>query len=131
MELRVTSGLIENLVAQAADAHPNECCGILLGGDGRITGLTPARNVHPTPHTHFEIDPQALIDVHRAVRAGGPPVIGYYHSHPNGRGGPSPTDQAMALGDGGIWAIIAENAVSFWEDAPDRFRALSHRVVDG
>ena len=131
MELRVTSGLVENLVAQAAHAWPEECCGILLGQGGNITACIPARNVHPTPRTHFEIDPQALIDAHRAARAGGALVVGYYHSHPNGRAEPSPTDRAMASGEGKVWAIIAGNAVSFWEDAPDRFRALSHRVVDG
>ncbi len=131
MELRVTSGLIENLVAQAANALPHECCGILLGRGWNIIALLPARNIHATPPTHFERDPQALIDAHRAARQGGAQVAGYYHSHPNGRTGPSPTDRAMASGDGRIWAIIAGNAVSFWEDAPDRFRALSHRVVDG
>ena len=112
------------LRSQATRAHPTECCGILLGHGAAITAAVPTRNVHPTPGTHFEIDPQALIEAHRAARAGGPQVLGYYHSHPTGSARPSATDQAMAAGDGGIWAIIAHDAVTFWRDEPGGFRQL-------
>ena len=110
--------------AHAAAAHPLEACGILLGAGGRITEARPAANVHPSPQTHFEVDPQALIDAHRAARAGGPAVIGYYHSHPEGPAQPSATDRASASGDGAVWVIISQDDTRFWQDGKQGFVAL-------
>ena len=127
--LIVAKSIISLLVDEARAAHPRECCGILLGKAGRISEAMPAANVHPSPETHFEIDPQALIDAHRSARGGGPQVIGYYHSHPSGPPEPSATDRAMAAGDGLVWAIIGHDSVMFWQDASDGFLALSYQVV--
>jgi len=137
MELEVSSDVRQQLVAQATDAHPRECCGILLGardkGD-QITAIRPANNIHPQPETHFDIDPQALIDAHRDAREGGPQVIGYYHSHPDGLAEPSVTDQQQAARDGSIWAIIASDEITFWRDAgidgEGGFEPLPYRIVD-
>lgn len=118
------------MLGDARSAHPKECCGILLGEGTRITQASPAENVHPTPQTHFEIDPRALIDAHRAAREGGPQVVGYYHSHPVGKPEPSQTDAAMASGDGRIWAIMAGETVRFWQDHASGFREVSYAVAD-
>ena len=112
--------------AAAAAAHPQEACGLLLGEGKRITEALETRNVHASPQTHFEIDPQALIDAHRAARSGGPQVLGYFHSHPAGEPVPSATDRACAAGDGRIWAIIAGNDVRCWRDSATGFVALSY-----
>lgn len=130
--IAVRRAALEDMVAHAAAAHPHEACGILLGEDGRITKARPAANVHPAPQTHFEIDPQALIDAHRAARAGGgPQVIGYYHSHPQGAAAPSATDRACAAGDGRIWAITAGDETTFWRDEKQGFAALSFTLIEG
>lgn len=115
----------------AEQAHPSEACGLLFGTDTRIEAARPASNVHPEPARHFEIDPAALIAAHKAARAGGPELIGYFHSHPNGLARPSATDAAMASGDGRIWAIAAGGDVSLWRDAPSGFEALSYRIKEG
>lgn len=129
MPYEVSSHLVDALLAEAAAAHPAECCGILLGeGDG-ITAILPARNVHPHPMRHFEIDPQALIDAHRTARSGGPRVLGYYHSHPNGVARPSATDRAMAAADGAIWAIIAAGRITLWRSGDAGFEALPYVVA--
>lgn len=130
MHIEVTRDVIDALQAEARKAHPRECCGVMLGDRGRITAIAPAANVHLSPETHFEIDPQALIDAHRAARSGGPEVIGYYHSHPVGEAVPSSTDRAMASGDRRIWAIIAGEGLTFWRDAPEGFDALPHQVAE-
>lgn len=131
----MTSQALGQMRAHAAAAHPHEACGILLGEGDRITEARAARNVHPAPHTHFEIDPQALIDAHRAARAGGPAVMGYYHSHPHGPAQPSATDRASSSGDGKVWAILAGDNVRFWQDvAKDRgagFTALPFTMIEG
>jgi desampylase len=130
MTLEVSSAVLAGMVALSADAHPRECCGILLGEGHRITAFLPAVNVHPQPATHFEIDPQALIDAHRAERQGGPQVAGYYHSHPNGLAEPSMADRAQAAHDGSLWAIVAAGDVTFWCDAAQGFLALSYSVPE-
>jgi proteasome lid subunit RPN8/RPN11 len=99
MALEVTRAQIGDLLAEAAAAYPREACGLLLGNGGRIEQVRTCRNVHAEPLRHFEIDPQALIDAHRAARAGGPEVIGYWHSHPDGPAEPSATDRAHATAD--------------------------------
>lgn len=124
--LQVADDIIESLFDEARRAAPAEACGILYGTANRITAMEPAANVHPARRTHFEIDPQALINAHRTARTGGPQVIGYYHSHPSGPPEPSATDRAMAHGDGKIWAIIGADRVQFWRDQPDGFTSLSY-----
>lgn len=131
MELVVTSQALGQMRATAAAAHPHEACGLLLGEGTRITEARAAANVHPAPATHFEIDPQALIDAHRGARAGGPAVVGYFHSHPSGLPEPSATDRASASGDGRVWAIIAGDDVTFWQDGKQGFVALSFACRDG
>lgn len=131
MELEVTSGAMTTLLEEAARAAPKEACGILLGSEGRIEAICPTANVAADPRRHFEVDPQALIDAHRAARAGGPGVIGYYHSHPIGAAAPSATDRAMASGDGRVWAIVAQGEVRFWRDGAQGFEPLSYSVLEG
>jgi predicted GIY-YIG superfamily endonuclease/proteasome lid subunit RPN8/RPN11 len=119
------------ILAATHAAHPREACGILLGHDRHIAAAIPTANVALDPLRHFEIDPALLIAAHRAARAGGPQVLGYFHSHPNGLARPSATDQAQAAGDGRFWAIVAQGTVTLWCDAPSGFAALSYRVADG
>ena len=129
MTLEVSSQVIDALLAHARTAHPHECCGLLLGASLHISAIQPAANVHVASHTHFEIDPQILVDAHRAARGGGPQVLGYYHSHPNGLARPSATDVAMQTGQKAIWAIIAAGGVTFWREGASRFTALPYSVV--
>lgn len=123
--------LLPALLAEAARHAANECCGLLLGTGAVIDRIVPTYNVAAEPARHFEIDPQALIAAHRAERAGGPRILGYYHSHPTGRTEPSATDQASAAGDGKVWAIIAGGDVTFWRDDGPGFSRLSITLAAG
>ena len=120
---------IQAILAHAAQTHPHECCGLLLGEVAMVTHAQPTANVHPEPARHFEIDPAALIAAHKAERAGGPQVIGYYHSHPSGDPVPSSTDRACAAHDGKLWAIVAREEVRFFRDGEEGFAALSYEVA--
>lgn len=131
MERAVTRAAIDVMLEAAAAQAPHEACGLLLGHGLRIDAAMPCANVAADPARHFEIDPVALIAAHRAARAGGPQVIGYFHSHPNGLAGPSSTDRASAAGDGRVWAICAAGAVSWWQDDPAGFEPLSYAVAPG
>lgn len=129
MDLTVTSELVEALLAEASSAMPREACGLLFGSAGRIDCHRPTANVHSAPETRFEIDPQALVDAHRAMRSGGPRLAGYYHSHPQGRPEPSATDRAMAYPDGMVWAIVGEGQVTFWHAGGDGLEPLPYRFA--
>lgn len=126
--VRIPQTLLESLHKEAAKAYPDECCGILLGQANTITAIRPAANVHATPGSHFEIHPATLIAAHRDARHGGPRVLGYYHSHPNGLAEPSATDHAMAAHDGATWAIIAAGNVTFWGDGESGFCMLPYTL---
>lgn len=130
MELVVTSGAIATLLEEAARAHPQECCGLLLGEGVRVVEARPAANVHAEPLRHFEIDPQVLVDAFRAARGKGPEVVGYYHSHPDGHPLPSATD-CEHTGDGRVWAIVAGGTVRFFRDVGGAFEPLPTRVEAG
>ena len=132
MMIAVTSSVLERLAQEAQRAFPDECCGLLFGTNALIDGLAPTRNVATEPRDRFELDPQALIDAHRAARTGGPRLVGYYHSHPRGPAAPSAIDQAEAAGDGMIWAIVGPwpGSPTLWRDARPRFVHLPYRVHD-
>lgn len=106
MAVQLSSAVAEALVAEAQAAYPHECCGLLLGYGDIVAAIQPALNVHPAPATHFELDPATLIAAHRTERAGGPEVLGCYHSHPVGPPEPSNADQVMAARDNKVWAIV-------------------------
>lgn len=130
MDIAVTREALEAMERAAAQAHPCEACGLLLGEGTSIARFAQTANVHRKPQTHFEIDPQALIAAHKAVRDGGPQVIGYFHSHPVGAAAPSATDRASAAGDGRIWAIWGEGELALWRDDLTGFAALSYSVQE-
>ena len=125
MTVRLASDAAYAILAHVRAAHPDECCGLLLGTDSWIEEARPAANVAPDPARHFEIDPSVLIAAERGAREGGPAVLGYYHSHPDGLPEPSATDKAMAPPDGRLWLIVAQGQMALFR-APgsegDEFR---------
>ena len=125
MDFAITRGAMAAMREHAAAAHPHEACGLLLGAARAIVEARVCANVASDPTRHFEIDPTALIAAHRAARAGGPAILGYYHSHPTGDANPSATDLAMAAHDGRIWAIVGAGQVRFWHDLQQGFEPLS------
>ena len=129
MAWKTTSAVVQTIRSEARAAHPRECCGILLGEGDRIAEARPCANVHPDPARHFEIDPAALVAAHKAARRGGPQVLGYYHSHPQGPARPSATDRAMAAGDGRVWAIAAGDRIGWWRDGKKGFAAVEPPIA--
>ncbi len=118
MAYEIARSLLDRIIMLAA-ATPDEICGLLLGGAGRIEAIAPAPNVAPDPARHFELDPAVLLAAHRQARTGGLAVIGHYHSHPSGVAMPSATDLACAAPDGSLWLIVAGTQAGLWSALPD------------
>ena len=114
MDLRISRTQRQQLVDWANDAKPDECCGLLLGGSGIVEQLVLTANTASDKTREFEIDPAALINAEKVARSGGPLIIGYFHSHPNGAVAPSPCDARMAAVDGRRWIIIAGDSITCW-----------------
>jgi desampylase len=112
MTLRLSSGQRQFLLDAAHS--PDEVCGLMVGRDGVVDQLVPARNVAANPARSFEIDPATLLATHRTARGQGRQVIGHWHSHPNGRREPSRRDAARATDNGQIWLIIAGGDITAW-----------------
>lgn len=120
MALLLSSSIKANLLDWAAKAAPDECCGLLMGQEGRVEAALLAQNVADDPARHFEIDPALLIATEKAARNGARAIIGYFHSHPPpAHGEPSQTDIRSAANDGRIWIIIAQGGISAWRPLPD------------
>ncbi len=115
MALHLSSSDWRQLLDWAETAGDHECCGILRGTGDRVAAVELTQNVAPDPASYFEIDPAALISTAKDVRSGGIPVLGFFHSHPNGLAAPSPTDVAQAEPDQHIWLIIANRAITAWQ----------------
>ena len=127
MIVTISSGIAKSLIAHAAQAAPDECCGLLLGTPGHIETAVPARNVAAHPDRGFEIDPATLLSTHREARGAGQKIIGHYHSHPNASPEPSRRDAARAVQNGQLWLIIAAGEVHAWRTtATDPDNAALH-----
>ena len=129
----ISTALRDRLIAEAAASPRHEVCGLLFGDEAFIAEARACANVASRPTDSFEIDPAALIAAHRAMRAGGPRLIGHYHSHPGGRPDPSPRD-ADAAAPGELWLILAQETARLWRAVPggdwlDCFERVPLRVA--
>jgi proteasome lid subunit RPN8/RPN11 len=108
VKLLLPQALAVQILAEARDAAPRECCGLILGRRhdtaAVATSLTPARNLSDAAD-RFEIAPEDHFAALRAARAAGQAVIGCYHSHPHGNARPSARDLAGAGEEGFLWLI--------------------------
>lgn len=117
----------EAMVRHAEGSFPEECCGILVGREGRVEEVVAAANVAAVRRRRYTVEPRALVDAHRRARESGRTVLGYYHSHPRGDARPSEIDRRDAW-PGVSYVILAVAAGRVTElrgwrlDAAGRFR---------
>ena len=113
MIVRISTTVHAAILAHAAGSPDAETCGLLFGAADRVEAARATTNVASDPARRFELDPQALFAAIRAERAGGPRLIGHYHSHPSGDTRPSACDAAAAE-PGRLWLIAGAGHVAAW-----------------
>ncbi|MBU6297805.1 MAG: Mov34/MPN/PAD-1 family protein [Alphaproteobacteria bacterium] len=108
--LVLPQALRAQLAAEAQEALPRECCGLIEGVRDfdcvRALTLHPTANFCADAHS-FEIDPAAHLRLRREARVAGHEIVGCYHSHPNGQAMPSAHDRAFEGQEGFLWLIAA------------------------
>lgn len=98
-DVQVPWSVVKCIAAHAEEAYPQECFGFLLGrfGENRIRMAWPGQNVNASrPHDRYEMDPQEFLRVQAEAEKWGGEVVGFYHSHPDGRAIPSDYDRERA-----------------------------------
>jgi proteasome lid subunit RPN8/RPN11 len=111
--LKIQRAQAEAIAAQARSGYPHEICGVLVGtardGVVRVARAVPMTNRETErPAVRYQIAPEDLIRVQRAVRGEGLDIVGYYHSHPDHPARPSETDRRIAaegLSDGVVHIV--------------------------
>jgi proteasome lid subunit RPN8/RPN11 len=143
--LVIPTSVRDELLAHAREGAPEEVCGILAGvrdhgenpTESRVETHHPAENVAGTPRTRYEIDPREQLALMEQIEEEGREVVGFYHSHPHGPAGPSPTDAAQATWPNRSYVIVALDAdngespsLGSWRWTGEEFVAESVRVED-
>lgn len=80
-----------------------------MEGRLRATKAVPCPNVAPPRERRerFIIDPRAVLNIRRAVRATDRSIIGFYHSHPDAQARLSATDmEYVRLWPETVWIIV-------------------------
>ena len=117
--MRIATNLYDEIVAHARAEAPNECCGMVASRDGEALAVHRATNAAASP-LRFEIGPEELFAINRAIEDAGEDLGAIYHSHTRTEPKPSQTDINFArLHPGVLWIIVGlageEAEVRTWQ----------------
>ena len=100
----------------------------------RVEHVIPTDNVADDPRTTYRIDPEELFEIVETAEAAGREVVGFYHSHPAGPRGPSPTDIERATWTDHVYLIVSLDGtapfVGAWIWTGDGFEQEVLRIVE-
>lgn len=99
---------IDQLIAHASEANPEECCGLIGGAeDGVARSIYRMRNLARNPLVTYEAAPEDLFKAQRAMRERGEHLLAIYHSHPRATDPyPSETDVRLAYYPTAVYLIV-------------------------
>ena len=103
--LRISRALCEQIVAQALDEAPNECCGMIASVDGEAVRVYPALNAAASP-LRYEIDGAEQYRIQSEIEEQGWELGAIYHSHTRSAPYPSQTDINLAFYPDSIYVIV-------------------------
>jgi [CysO sulfur-carrier protein]-S-L-cysteine hydrolase len=113
--MRISQGLIDEMVAHAREDLPNECCGMVGGRGGEATEVVRVVNSAASP-LRYEMDPQGQYNALKSIEDKGGELLAIYHSHTKSAAYPSQTDVNQAV----AWPEQVYVIVSLADDdAPD------------
>lgn len=104
--MRISQGLIDEIVAHARDDLPNECCGMVGGGDGAAASVYRAANAEASPF-RYSISAKDQFRLMREIEAAGEELVAIYHSHTKSPAYPSQTDVNLAGWPDAVYLIVS------------------------
>jgi [CysO sulfur-carrier protein]-S-L-cysteine hydrolase len=113
--MRISTQLLDEIVAHALEDPGNEVCGLVAVSDDEersATAVLRARNIHESP-MKFEIDPAELLGLYNQIEDAGGALGAIYHSHVRSAPYPSQTDVNFSRSWPGVeWIIVGLSAGS-------------------
>lgn len=114
--MRIAKSIVEEIVAHAREDLPNECCGLIGGGDGEAKTLYRARNAFASPFSYRVDGGDQYRIIEKEMRERSEELVAIYHSHTKSPAYPSQTDLNEAVS----WPEQVYLIVSLADpDAPD------------
>jgi proteasome lid subunit RPN8/RPN11 len=138
--MRITDTQLKQIYAHAAETHPHECFGFLVGtfdAGGLVHQVVRGANLNTERADRFQMDPKEFVQLEKQVDAEGLSIIGFYHSHPDWPAIPSQTDITWAW-EGSYYLIVSVHEgrpfhTGVWslaEDGPKRFLQEPLEILD-
>ena len=92
-QLTITSAVEAAIRAHGQETYPHECCGALVGRDGRVSAVVALPNTTDEgPRRRFMVRPSDYQLAERRATELGADLLGFYHSHPDHPARPSQYD---------------------------------------
>jgi proteasome lid subunit RPN8/RPN11 len=120
--VRIAAATLHDIAAHAAEAYPEECCGVLLGvdaGDDRvISSAFAVQNERADERTRrYVIEADTIRLAEATARQMGLDIVGFYHSHPDHPALPSMFDRDHS------WPWYTYIIVPSWREGTGTARA--------
>ncbi|MBI5206862.1 MAG: M67 family metallopeptidase [Candidatus Firestonebacteria bacterium] len=90
MEIR--KDIYDQMVKEAIQSFPKECCGILAGKNKLATKIYSVKNVDPSPETSYLMESNTQLKILKTIDKIYIDMVAVYHSHPNSECFPSERD---------------------------------------
>ena len=103
--MRIARAMLDQIVAQARDEAPDECCGMIASVDGEAVAIHPAENKAHSP-LRYEIDGMEQYRIQTAIEDAGHDLGAIYHSHTRSAPEPSQTDINLAFYPDALYVIV-------------------------
>jgi proteasome lid subunit RPN8/RPN11 len=104
--MRISQGLIDEIVAHARADVPNECCGMVGGVDAEARTVYRAANAEASPF-RYSIDAREQFRLMREIEEAGEELVCIYHSHTKSAAYPSQTDVNLAGWPDAVYLIVS------------------------
>jgi proteasome lid subunit RPN8/RPN11 len=105
--LKLLSHQVDQIVAHAQTARPDECCGLIGGTHPAGCSIYKLHNIAANPIVTYEAAPEELFAAQRLMRERGEQLLAIYHSHPrSAEPSPSDTDVRLAYYPSAIYLIV-------------------------
>ena len=104
--MHIPKPIYEELLEHAREDAPNECCGLIGGGNGVAKTVYRARNAEASP-LRYNLDPQDQFRIMTEMEERGEELSAIYHSHTASPAYPSQTDINLAAYPDALYLIVS------------------------